>query len=80
MGFSQDFMSSYPSSSFGYYRGTPYWGGEGSGKGNSVAGTNVFTQGQGPSSGSSGWEPSIMYLFIFVFAEMVVFGILARKL
>lgn len=79
MGFSQDYLSSYPSSSFGYYRGTPYWGGEGSGKGASVAGTNVFTQGQGPGA-STGWEPSIMYLFIFVIVEMVVFGILAAKL
>ena len=79
MGFGKDYESSYPSSSFGYYRGTPYWGGEGSGKGNDVAGANVFTQGQGPI-GNTGWEPSIMYLFIFVIAEMVIFGILAAKL
>jgi hypothetical protein len=79
MGFAQNYETSYPSSSFGYYRGTPYWGGEGSGKGQDVSGSNVFTQGQGPI-GNTGWEPSIMYIFIFIIVEMVIFGILAAKL
>jgi hypothetical protein len=79
MGFAQNYSASAPSASFGYYRGTPYFGGEGSGKGQDVAGLGTFTQGQGPQ-GSTGWEPSIMYLFIFVIAEMVVFGFLATKL
>lgn len=87
MGFAQNFTSSLPSSSFGYYRGVVEWGGSGGqthgpgGSGPTVAGNNAFAQGQGPASGATtGWEPSIMYLLVFVFLEMIVFGILARHL
>ena len=79
MGFSQDF--SYPTSSYGYYRGPSVWGGEGAGKaGQNVSGTTQFAQGQGPQASASGWDPHILYLLIFVFAEMVVFGFLAKHL
>lgn len=79
MGFSKDF--SYPSSSFGYYRGPSIYQGEGAGKaGQNVSGQSQFAQGQGVQGGSSTWEPSILYLLIFVFVEMVIFGILAKKL
>jgi|HubBroStandDraft_6_1064221.scaffolds.fasta_scaffold6296208_1 hypothetical protein len=79
MGFSQDFISAMPPASYGYYRAMPYWGGDGSGKGPTVAGNNAFAQGQGPQ-GSTSWEPSVLYLVVFVFVEMIVFGILARHL
>lgn len=80
MGFAQEFLASAPSSSFGYYRGTPYYGGEGSGGGQRMAGNNAFAQGQGPTTGAGGWEPHILYLFGFIVLEMVVFGFLASKL
>jgi hypothetical protein len=79
MGFAQEFIASAPSSSFGYYRGTPYYGGEGSGGGQNVAGNSAFAQGQGPGA-ATGWEPSIFYLLGFVVLEMIVFGILATKI
>jgi hypothetical protein len=41
--------------------------------------SNVFTAGQGPA-GSTGWSPTILYLFALIIAEMFIFGILARKL
>lgn len=83
MGFAQNFTASAPSSSFGYYRGTVEWGGSSAGPGGSgpnMAGNSAFAQGQGPTGGTGAWEPSIMYLLVFVFLEMVVFGILARHL
>lgn len=74
----------YPSSSFGYYRGNPQFGGgaqSGGGQGPQVAGTNTFSQGQGPT-GQSGtnWNPTILYMFGLIVLEMVVFGIISRKL
>lgn len=74
-----------PTSSFGYYRGAPQVGGgaqSGGGQGISMAGTNVFSQGQGPASsaGSSGWNPTLLYLFGLIIGEMIIFGIIARKL
>jgi hypothetical protein len=79
MGFSKDFA--YPTASYGYYRGPSIYGGEGAGKaGQNVSGSTQFAQGQGAGGQASGWEPSILYLLIFVFVEMIVFGILAKKL
>jgi hypothetical protein len=74
-----------PTASFGYYRGAPQMGGgaqSGGGQGVNMAGTNVFSQGQGPtnSSAGSGWNPTILYLFGLIIAEMVIFGVIARKL
>jgi hypothetical protein len=78
MGFSKDF--SYPTSSYGYYRGPSVWGGSGAGeKGSNVSGASQFAQGQGPGA-TSGWEPHILYLLVFVFVEMIIFGILAKHL
>lgn len=63
----------------GYYHGTPYYGGSGSGYGVKMAGTGSYAQGQGPLPGTSGsWSPTIMYLFVLVIAEMVVFSILSK--
>lgn len=77
-------FASLPSSSFGYYRGTPYVGGGahgGGGQGQQMAGSNTFAQGQGPTGGTStGWNPTILYMFGLIVAEMIIFGILARKL
>jgi hypothetical protein len=47
-----------------------------------MAGTNTFSQGQGPvgGQGGTGWNPTILYLIALIILEMVVFGIIARKL
>lgn len=70
---------SYPSSSFGYYRGTPVYGGQGSGGGQNVAGKGVFSMGTGPTQ-DTGWTPTILYLFVLILLEMVVFGFISRKI
>jgi hypothetical protein len=70
--------SAYPTSSFGYYRGTPLAGGQGSGMGPSMAGVGVFSAGSGISAGTSNWSPTILYLFALIIVEMVVFGFLAQ--
>lgn len=70
-----------PTSSYGYYRGNPQFMGYGSGQGQNVAGNGQFAQGQGALTGganNSNWTPTILYLFVLVFAEMFVFGILSR--
>jgi hypothetical protein len=74
---------SAPTSSFGYYRGAPLYGGGangGGGSGPQMAGTNVFSQGQGPTGTSSEWSPTILYMFGLIILEMIVFGILSRKI
>jgi hypothetical protein len=79
-------FSSAPNSSFGYYRGMTnlYGGGAygGGGYGNTVAGNGVFAQGTGtPSTGQAGgWTPTILYMFALIIVEMIIFGILSRKL
>lgn len=69
-----------PSSAFGYYRGTPYYNGEGSGMGQNVSGTNVFSAGVGGQATDSGWTPTILYLFVLILVEMFVFALIARHL
>jgi hypothetical protein len=71
--------SAYPTSSFGYYRGTPLAGGQGSGMGPKMAGVGVFSAGSGISAGTSNWNPTILYMFALIIVEMVVFGFLARQ-
>lgn len=70
-----------PTSSFGYYRGNPVYGGDTGTEGPLVSGTNVFSSGQGSSmtSGAGGWTPTILYLFVLVLVEMFVFAFIARK-
>jgi hypothetical protein len=72
-----------PSSSFGYWRGGmsdgPLAQGQGSGYGQANSGVGMFPQGSG-SATASGWSPTITYLLIFVVAEIVAFGFLARAL
>jgi hypothetical protein len=74
-----------PSSSFGYWRGGysdgPLAQNQGSrvyGQANSGAG--IFPQGSGPVDGGGGWHPTVVYLLIFVAAEIVAFGLLAKAL
>jgi hypothetical protein len=79
MGFDPSYLASSPTSSWGYYRGTPYYGGDGSGMGQNVAGNSAFASGQGVTS-DTGWEPSIPFLLGFIVLEMVIFAYLGRKL
>jgi hypothetical protein len=44
-----------------------------------LQGLGIFSQGQG-APGASGWDPSIVYLFLLVIAEMFVFGFISRVL
>lgn len=73
---------SKPSSSFGYYRGWPIYGGDGSGQGVEMAGSNVFSAGQGTPGDTTGatWTPTILYLFVLIVLEMFVFAFIARRL
>lgn len=70
-----------PSSAFGYYRGTPLVGNQGSDQGVDMAGSNVFSAGQGPSAATgAGWTPTILYLFVLIVVEMFVFAWVGRKI
>jgi hypothetical protein len=75
---------SLPNSSFGYTRGNQflYGGGaqSGGGYGNQVAGNGIFSQGTGTPGQATGWNPTVLYMFALIIAEMIVFGILSRKL
>ena len=75
--------ASRPTSSFGYWRGTggdgPFTGGQGSMAGPKAQGLGAFMQGQGPA-GAAGWEPTVLYLFALIIAEMFVFGFISRSL
>ena len=74
-------QSAYPTAAFGYYRGNPQFGGFGSNQGVAMAGNGIFSAGQGPQGTSeTSWTPTIMYLFILIVAEMVVFGVIGRKI
>ena len=68
-----------PTSSFGYYRGQPLYGGSGSGMGPNMAGTGVFSAGQGSATDNT-WSPTILYMAALIVLEMVVFGFLARQI
>jgi hypothetical protein len=68
-----------PTSTFGYYRGTPYTGGTGSGMGQAVNGVGILPQGQGANQ-DTGWTPTILYLFVLIIAEMVIFGFIGRHI
>lgn len=75
---------SYPNSAFGYTRGNQflYGGGaqSGGGYGNDMAGKGVFAQGTGSVGDQTGWSPTILYMFALIIVEMIIFGILSRKL
>jgi hypothetical protein len=72
----------HPTQSFGYYRGAPQFGGGaygGGGSGPMAQGTGQFAQGQGTPTGIGGWNPTILYMFALIIAEMFVFGWLSKK-
>jgi len=72
-----------PTSSYGYYRGWPIYGGDTNpmGDGPTVSGSNVFAQGQGTSADAgTNWSPTILYLFVLVLVEMFLFAFIARHL
>ena len=77
-------ISSYPSSAFGYWRGGmsdgPLAQGQGSGRGQANSGAGIFPQGSGGTSTGGAWHPTVVYLLIFVAAEIVAFGFLAKAL
>jgi hypothetical protein len=72
---------SRPTSSFGYYRGNPIYGGDIGTEGPQVSGANVFSSGQGvmSSANGTGWTPTILYLFLLILAEMFVFAFIGRR-
>lgn len=72
-----------PSSSAGYWRGGmsdgPLWQGQGSGYGPAVQGAGVMPPGNAAQS-SGGWHPTVVYLLLFVAAELVAVHVLTRVL
>lgn len=72
-----------PTSSFGYYRGSPQAGGgaqSGGGYGPQRMAQNQFAQGQGPTQQAGAWTPTILYLVALVILEMAVFAFIARRI
>lgn len=69
-----------PSSAFGYYRGWPLVGNQGSDQGVDMAGTGVFSAGQGGTGTAASWTPTILYLFVLIVIEMFVFAWIGRKI
>lgn len=73
-----------PSSSAGYWRGGmsdgPLWYNQGSyAYGPSVQGVGVLPPGTGSPTGT-GWSPTIIYLLVFVVAEMILMKCFERLL
>lgn len=70
-------------SSVGYWRGggseIPLAQGQGSGYGQANQGVGILPPGSG-AQGTSGWTPTIIYLFIFVAVELVAVKCLERLL
>ena len=73
-----------PSSSFGYWRGGmsdgPLTQGQGSGYGPVQQGAGILPPGSGDPAASTGWTPTLTYLFVFIVAEILAFGLLGRVL
>jgi hypothetical protein len=46
--------------------------------GQNVAGKGIFSQGTGNAQGT-GWSPTVLYMFVLILLEMVVFGFISRK-
>lgn len=72
-------MFAKPCSSFGYYRGSPYFKGEGSNMGPTVSGVGHFSQGEGTVCGKpakpGSWQdyiPLIAVGFILILATCYV--------
>ena len=39
----------------------------------------ILTTGQG-APGAGGWQPTVVYLFLLIIAEMIVFGFISKAL
>ena len=50
----------------------------GSGMGQAVNGMGILSQGTGNQQ-DTGWTPTILYMFLLIILEMIIFGYLARK-
>lgn len=74
--------AAYPASDQGYTRGTDFlYGGSGSGGGTMAQGTAARSQGIGSVGNlAADWEPSILWLFGLIVAELVAVHILSRVL
>lgn len=74
--------NTYPAQGLGYTRGSDFQaGGSGSGMGEMAQGTSQLGQGLGSVGGMAGdWEPSVLFIFGLVIAEMIFFHILSRVL
>ncbi len=70
--------SSYPNQAFGYWRGAPLAGGQGSGAGMANQGVGILPAGMNGLAGS--WEPSVLYLLGLVVVEMFAFHLIGRLL
>jgi len=68
-----------PNQALGYDRHTRHLGNLG---GDMAEDTSTLARGLGKvgAPGSSGWEPTVLYLFVLLLAEMFVFGLIARLL
>lgn len=64
----------------GYYTGSPLAGGQGSGQGKAMAGRGQFASGNGITLAGQDWHPTILYLFVLIVVEMVVFGWISNLL
>lgn len=74
-----------PTSSYGYWRGGMSDGPLAYNQGSRVygqasSGVGIFPQGSGPATGDRAWGPTVVYLFVFVVAEMVLFKCLEKVL
>jgi X-X-X-Leu-X-X-Gly heptad repeat protein len=70
-----------PNQALGYDRAALHLGGMGSGMGQATAGTSQLAQGiGGVTVAGQTWHPTILYLFVLILAEMIVFGFVGRLL
>lgn len=72
-----------PSSSAGYWRGggseSPLWQGQGSRQGPRSQGIGQVPPGSAVMGGKA-WTPTLIYLFVFIVAEMILFKCLEKVL
>ena len=45
-----------------------------------MAWPKLLSTGQGAPGTSGGWQPTIVYLFLLIIAEMIVFGFISKAL
>ena len=77
--------ASRPSAAFGYWRGGmsdgPLAYNQGSrAYGQANSGVCIFPQGSGQANPGTAWQPTVIYLLVFVVAEMAFFKLLGKAL